>query len=181
MPHQSTISIASGPSALERLDELTDLYLEVYAEPPYNSGPLWHKDAFLNRTHNQAAREGFTLVTADDHDGTLCGFTFGLTIDAGKWWANSLTEPPEQIRAAAKFAVIELVVRRPHRERGLGRTLLTTLLNTRTEPYAILSAMPSAPARDIYEHWGWHHIATSQPNDDAPMLDTMMLQLTPTS
>ncbi len=57
------------------VDELTGLYREVYAEPPYGWGEE-HAALFRERFAGQRRVPGFALVTARV-DGELVGFTFG--------------------------------------------------------------------------------------------------------
>ena len=81
------------------------------------------------------------------------GFSFGLPFKEGSWWSGEATDPPAYLRAASKFAVIELVVRKDWRRMGIGRKLLDGLLAERAERYAILTAMPNAEARHMYGRW----------------------------
>lgn len=158
------------------LDELTKLYAEVYAEPPYNSGPLFGLDSFTARTTRQASRPGFAISWARSSEGELIGFSFGLPFESGKWWAGNASPPPAEILEAPKFAVIELVVAGSWRGRGVGRELIGDLLGRRTEAFAILTADPDAPARRIYEHWGWEQVGTARHTDDAPLMDQLVLR-----
>jgi GNAT superfamily N-acetyltransferase len=171
------IARTGGADIDEMLPEMTDLYREIYAEPPYNSGPLFEIDAFQARTRRQAARDGFTLVTARTADATMIGFAFGVPFAAGQWWSGEATPPPADILSAPKFAVIELVVRHTHRGHGIGRKLLTTLLVDRPEPYAFLTAFPDAPAREVYRRWGWTQVGTAHHTPDSPILDSLVLPL----
>lgn len=159
------------------LEPIAELYGEVYAEPPYNGGPLFTRERFLERTTRQKSNDGFTLVSA--YTGPeLQGFAFGFPFAAGGWWRGITTpQPSAEILQALKFAVIELVVRKTQRGHGLGRALMTALLGGRTEPYATLLAKPDAPARTIYQRWGWQQVATVQPTDDAPRLAALILPL----
>jgi len=152
------------------LDPIAELYSNVYAEPPYNGGPLFTRERFLERTNRQKDNDGFTLVTAHT-GGELDGFAFGFPFPPGGWWRGDTTpQPPAEILQPPKFAVIELVVRKTQRGQGLGRALMNELLDGRPEPYATLLAEPDAPARAMYRRWGWQQIATVQPADDAPRL-----------
>lgn len=177
MPDDVVIVRSDGAAVEGVLTEITNLYREVYAEPPYNSGPLFDLVSFRERTLRQAARDGFTLVTARDHDGNLAGFAFGVPFAAGRWWSGDATPPPDEILSAAKFAVIELVVRQSHRGHGIGRSLITTLLAERPEPYAFLTAFPDAPAREVYRRWGWTQVGTAHHTPDSPILDSLVLPL----
>jgi GNAT superfamily N-acetyltransferase len=165
-----------GTTVTAKLDDLAKIYTEVYAEPPYSSGPLWSAESFVARTRRQTTRNGFTFIGA--HAGQeLVGFAFGLTFDEGTWWSGDPTPPPEEILEASKFAVIELVVIRQRRGQGVGRQLLNRLLAERPERYAILTAMPDAPAREMYGRWGWHQTGTAHHTPDSPVLDALVFRL----
>lgn len=175
---QPTFHRGDGVAAAAMLDEMADLYREVYAEPPYNSGPLWHEDAFRDRTRRQVDARGFACVWARHDSFYLAGFAFGFTMPRGAWWSGvSADPPPDEVLAGEKFAVIELIVARPWRGRGVGRQLLGMLLEGRREPYAMLTAVPDAPARQIYDHWGWRQAGRAQHTADAPVMDQLILEL----
>jgi GNAT superfamily N-acetyltransferase len=107
----------------------------------------------------------------------LIGYSFGLTFPESRWWSGDATAPPQEILSVAKFAVIELLVRKQFRGHGVGRRLLDELLSERTESYAILTAMPDAPAREAYRRWGWRQIGTAHHTPDSPVLDALVLPL----
>lgn len=168
----------SGSEATAALgDDYADIYLEIRAEPPYNSGPLYQRERFLERTARQIERDGFELVAAENAD-ELAGFAFGLTIPAGGWWGGEVTPGPPEVVAVDKLAVIELNVRKEHRGRGIGKQLLQELLTGRSERYATLLSIPGAVAHDMYERWGWQVVGTCRPAPDAMLADVMVLDLT---
>jgi GNAT superfamily N-acetyltransferase len=164
-----------GADLSELLDDLTEVYEEIYAEPPYNSGPLFSRSEFIRRTSSQAQKSGFVLIAAriEDH---LVGFSFGLSFDT-RWWGGDSTAPPEEMKESTKFAVIELLVREPFRGSGLGRTLLVELLKDRPEDYAILTSVPQAAAHSMYERWGWRKVGTVRAKSYAPIMDAMAFPL----
>ena len=170
------IDRGSGNAARKIIDDMTELYVKVYAEPPYNSGPLYQRDAFISRTNRQIGNDDFAISWASSRHGDLIGYAFGLPFEAGKWWAGDASSPPADILQSRKFAVIELIVDSRWRGRGIGRDLLSDLLKDRTEKYAILTADPEAPARQIYAHWGWEEIGTAQHTDEAPTMDQLVLR-----
>jgi GNAT superfamily N-acetyltransferase len=162
------------------LGEIAELYEVVYAEPPYNGGPLFSRMRFLDRTHTQNEAPGFTLITAR-HGADLIGFSFGFRFAEGRWWGGMTTpEPPPQVVGPSKFAVIELVVAKPWRGRGLGRALMSAVLEGRSEAHATLLSVPDALARQIYDRWGWQYTANVQPAEDAPVMHALVLPLPPT-
>ncbi|MCG5214348.1 GNAT family N-acetyltransferase [Streptosporangium sp. KLBMP 9127] len=157
-------------------DSYGDAYEEIYAEPPYNAGPLFTRGRFLERTRAQVHRPGFELVSAEDRE-TLAGFAFGFVMDVGRWWGGESTALPAEVADIAKLAVIELILRKPYRGQGIGKQLLGELLTGRAEPYATLLSHPEAPAHSLYERWGWRVSGTCQPAPDAPVMDIMVIGL----
>lgn len=157
--------------AVKQLDELADLYVKVYAEPPYNGGPKYTRQAFLVRTKEQLARPGFTLITARQA-GALVGFSFGFQMSPYGWWANT-TDAPREILRALKFAVIELLVDSSYRGSGIGHALAGQLLDDRSEEYATLATRRDAAAHAMYVRWGWRVVGrftTGPPYSDAMVL-----------
>lgn len=171
-----TLDTWSSSTVVARLDELAKIYTEVYAEPPYNAGSLWSAEAFVARTRRQATLDGFSFLAASIKE-EIAGFAFGLTFGEGVWWSGHATAPPDDILTARKFAVIELVVRRRWRGRGIGHQLVNQLLADRSEGYAILTAMPGAAAREMYRRWGWTQTGTAHHAPDSPILDALILPL----
>ncbi|MGN9782594.1 hypothetical protein ACTMTF_14280 [Nonomuraea sp. ZG12] len=104
--------VLNGQEAAEHLDELTDLYTEVYSEPPYEWGPE-HASLFRERFDVQRRQEGFALVTAGEH-GHLVGFGFGVTLQpTTPWWRNLLAPLPDDLtteRSGRTWALVELLV-----------------------------------------------------------------------
>lgn len=175
----SVYHVTRGDSnlVLSLLDQMADLYVEVYAEPPYDSGPLWQRDAFLDRTRRQAARPGFAIVLAWSEDKELIGYSFGLPFEKGRWWSGNASQPPDEVQSASKFALIELILRKPWRGRGIGRQMHDLLLAGRPEQYAILTAVPTSAARQLYQRWGWSQVGTARHTPDSPILDALVLHL----
>ncbi|MBO2448368.1 GNAT family N-acetyltransferase [Actinomadura barringtoniae] len=176
--NQYALTRLNGSDALLLLDEVAEIYVPAYAEPPYEPHPMFSREAFVERTTRQANRDGFVLVAARSHAGELAGFSFGLPFGAGRWWRDvSGSTPPEEVVSASKFSVIELVVAAEHRGRGLARRLLNELLEGRPEQYAMLLAQPDAPARAMYDRWGWTEVAKVQSQPGADIDDALVLKL----
>jgi hypothetical protein len=61
--HAVTFERVDGDQAAALVDELTELYRDVYAEPPYGWGEE-HAALFRQRFEGQRQAPGFALVTA---------------------------------------------------------------------------------------------------------------------
>ncbi|WP_147269021.1 N-acetyltransferase [Sphaerisporangium album] len=167
----------TGSDATAALDErFVTAYEEIYSEPPYAGITLYGREQYLARTRAQVQRPGFELVAVEDGD-HLAGFSFGYTMPAGTWWGGESTEPASPLREVDKFTVIELILRKPYRGAGTGGRLLREILAGRPEPWATLLAHPQAPARAMYDHWGWRLAGTCHPTPEAPVLDAMVRPL----
>jgi GNAT superfamily N-acetyltransferase len=105
----------------------------------------------------------------------LVGYAYGIPFAADGWWTEADHEPAE-VHGRPAFAVMEFIVRRDHRGRGVGTALMAALLADRSEPYATLCANPAAPARQIYHHWGWGAVALAHPPQLPPM-DVLLIEL----
>jgi GNAT superfamily N-acetyltransferase len=157
------------------LEEMAAIYERVYAEPPYNSAPKFSPTRFVSRTREQAMTPDFTLVTAR-RDGALAGYTFGFPMPPGGWWVGA-SKPPNGILVSRKFAVIELLVDKPHRKKGIGQALLGALLDGRPEIYATLAAVIKADAYGWYLRNGWRK--TGEFRTEPPYANALLLDLPP--
>lgn len=177
----STYQVLDGDHALIHLDELRDLYLDVYGEPPYEWGNE-HAELFAERFKVQAKQAGFDLIEAR-HGPELVGLAFGVTLQPGTpWWQNSLEPLPEEVtaeRPGRTFAVVELLVRKPWRRQHIAETMHELLLKNRTEERATLTVLPEAlPAQRAYAKWGWHRIGGKRnPLPGAPVFDVLVKEL----
>lgn len=156
-----------------RAMKIVELYRRVYAEPPYLETEE-HVVDFINRFEEQLTRRGFTLSAAEDN-GVMIGYAYGVTFGRDEWWSDADPQPAETVDKP-KFAVMELVLEKSYRGRGLGSRLMRALLTSRVEPYATLCANPAAPARQIYRHWGWRQVGQARP-PGIPTLDVLLRPL----
>ena len=157
-------------------NEYAGIYLAIRAEPPYNSGPLYTRERFLERTRAQTELNGFELVAVGD-GGTLVGFAFGFTMAAGRWWGGEATPPPPEVLDAPKLAVVELDLIKPYRGRGIGKRLLSELLTGRPESQGTLLSRPDTAVHAMYLRWGWRIVGTVRPMPDAEVADAMVIDL----
>jgi ribosomal protein S18 acetylase RimI-like enzyme len=176
-----TFQLLDGERALGHLDELRELYLDVYADPPYEWGTE-HADLFAERFKGQANADGFALVEAR-HGSELVGIAFGVTLQPSTpWWQNLLDPLPEAVTTeppGRTFAVVELLVRTAWRRQHIAERMLTLLLDGRPEERATLTVLPAAiPAQRAYATWGWQHVAQKRnPLPGSPVFDVLVKDL----
>ncbi|MEU1216012.1 GNAT family N-acetyltransferase [Streptomyces sp. NPDC005791] len=109
--------------------------------------------------HPQARALGATAA-----DGRLVGFVYGLPNDRTHWW-SSVVEP--YLRATGSdgwlddsFVITELHVHPAFQQRGIGRSLITTITDGVGLPRSILSAIDTeSPARGLYRALGYRDLA----------------------
>jgi ribosomal protein S18 acetylase RimI-like enzyme len=96
--------------------------------------------------------------------GRLVGFVYGMPNDRTHWW-STVVEP--YLRAQGhedwlddSFVITELHVHPRHQNRGIGRSLITTITDSAAEPRSILSAIDmESPARALYRSLGYQDLA----------------------
>jgi hypothetical protein len=176
-----TFHALGGNQVLACVDELRRLYLDVYADPPYEWGQD-HADLFVERFQVQASQDGFALVEAR-HEDELVGIAFGVTLKPSTpWWQNLLEPVPEDVieeRPGRTFAVVELLVRQAWRRQHIAEELHDRLLVGRPEERATLTVLPAAvPAQAAYAQWGWRRVAQKRnPLPGSPVFDVLIREL----
>ncbi|MER7820731.1 GNAT family N-acetyltransferase [Streptomyces sp. NPDC096153] len=172
-----------GAEAVGQRDALLAAYEEVFADAPYCEGP-WGVAEFIDRYPQQIRTQlGFRLVIARAAP-EVVGFTYGYQLPATTgWWGNLLEPMPEDFTAETgdrTFAVIEMVVRRPWRRRGVAAGLHARLVEGLGVERVTLTVRPepeAAPARAAYAAWGYRKVGRSHPSPEGPKYDVMVLTL----
>jgi GNAT superfamily N-acetyltransferase len=175
---------------------LVAVYAEVYAAQLDN--PFYSVERFGERFEGQTARPGFALVTAHSavqEDGAasngtgaaggfddLLGYAYGMPLAPTTLWWDGLLDPLSAELlvedGTRTFAINEIMVRAPWRRRGIAKRLHDALLADRQEKRATLLVDPSnAPARAAYASWGWIDLTTIRPFPDAPVYQSLLLDL----
>lgn len=182
MPPKVEFATIGSKQAGRHLDEMTELYAEVYAEPPYEWGQE-QAELFAERFRGQRRQDGFTLIEARDQ-GQLVGMGFGVTLLPNTPWWQNLTTPVSQDVTTEHpnrtFALVELLVRDPWRRHHIAESMHGRLLADRIEERATLTVSPAAEAAQAaYRKWGWHWVAQKRnPLPGSPIFDVMVKQLT---
>lgn len=172
-----TLTIYGTDTSVDMLSTVSELYAEIYAEPPYDEGSAEVED-FISGWPRVINQKNFRLVVARRADEPI-GFAFGYQLQAGaKWWNNAVTPLPDGItdeRSGRTFAIIEIAVRRPYRQCGLGRLLHTHLTAGLSEERITLAVRPEAPApQHAYRSWGYQVVGQVRPFPNGPVYDLMI-------
>jgi ribosomal protein S18 acetylase RimI-like enzyme len=150
-----------GPDdAAPLADEIRALYRTAFSASPWDKSELgitaFEEDIFPRHLK----REGFGMTAARDEAGDLIGFCYGYIGEHGQYWtdyvAARIHPSLEKAWLGGHFEVAELAVAQDQRGKGLGRALLTTLLNSRGEDRVALQTLEKdSPALPLYESLGF--------------------------
>jgi GNAT superfamily N-acetyltransferase len=121
-----------------------------------------------------AARDGFRAVGAFADD-RLVGFGYGYLAARGSWWdawvRPALEAVAEDHLLDGAFEVVTLHVAPARHREGVGKGVLTALLDGVTCPRALLTTQDGAnPARGFYAHLGFREVAHLTYGADVPYL-----------
>ncbi|TVL94396.1 GNAT family N-acetyltransferase [Streptomyces sp. SAJ15] len=116
---------------------------------------------------------GARALGATTATGRLVGFVYGMPNDRTHWW-STVVEP--YLRATGyedwlndSFVITELHVHPAYQNRGIGRSLITTITDGAGEPRSILSAIDTeSPARALYRSLGYRDLARAVVFPSAP-------------
>lgn len=159
-----------GPDLAERHAEaICRLYDEVFSEPPF----AWEPEE--SRRHRELLARlqgttGFGIAVATGEQ--LVGFAYGFRLPADHTWLT-LVDRPLHVDDTAEwegrtFAFIDLAVAAGERDRGLGRRLIDTLLQSRDEDRMLLTVQPTAlRTQAIYRHLRFRHLGRKGPVEGA--------------
>ena len=131
--------------------EIQALWLRVWPQTP--------PERFDEILPRHASRRGFRFVAARD-DGELAGMAYGYLGGPGQWWhdrvAAAMTEAQRRTwLRAGHFEVVELMVDRARRRRGLGRALHDHLLGDHVGPAVLSTQVDNTEALALYRALGW--------------------------
>ncbi|WP_199862720.1 GNAT family N-acetyltransferase, partial [Streptomyces sp. Root1319] len=119
--------------------------------------------------HPQARALGATTPA-----GRLVGFVYGLPNNRAHWW-STVVEPYLRATGSERwlddsFVITELHVHPDFQQRGIGRSLITTITDAVVQPRSILSAIDTeSPARGLYRALGYQDLARQVLFPSAPM------------
>ncbi|MEU7673497.1 GNAT family N-acetyltransferase [Micromonospora taraxaci] len=165
----------SAEQAKEILDQLVDLYLQVYA-----GGGVFHsEDRYRRQLDLHMQRVGWELVTAIV-DGALVGYIYGFPLPPQTRWWEGIHDPVPpgftEEDGNRTFALSELLVHSGWRRQGIARALHDELVTGQTEMRTtLLVRHDNAAAQAAYHSWGYSTVTGLQPNwDNAPVFDVLI-------
>jgi ribosomal protein S18 acetylase RimI-like enzyme len=155
-----TIELLEAAAADTIRVEIEGMYRAAFSVAPWNSLEIGIENFERDILPRHLKREGFAMTTARNAAGTLLGFCYGYIGDHGQYWtdyvAARIHPSLEKAWLGGHFEIAELAVDEGHRGQGLGRALLTTLLDSRGEDCIALQTLAaSSPARSLYESIGF--------------------------
>ncbi|WP_049571017.1 GNAT family N-acetyltransferase [Streptomyces sp. SBT349] len=153
-------------------EDLGDLYAEAHQDAP-GTRPLT-RDGFLRHfVDHDVQQPDFDLVVAGDP--ALVGCAYGFRADrGGRWWDSFVGVPLEidELTVARQvFVVAGLMVPARRRREGIATRLGDRLLSRSTAALSLAVLSPgNAPARGLYQSWGWSKAGQLTPRDgDTPL------------
>ncbi|MEU6844842.1 GNAT family N-acetyltransferase [Streptomyces sp. NPDC046716] len=158
-------------------EELADLYVSAYEEPPGEE--YRNRERFLARLSEDAQRPRFDMVVADDAEGDddePAGVAYGYPLHRdGSWWrgfVGVLPDEVEELTASGKvFAIAELMVLPEHRRRGIGTRLQERLLAASDADLAVALVDPAGvEAQAAFQAWEWERFGELRPDPGASVL-----------
>ncbi|MFE7114553.1 GNAT family N-acetyltransferase [Streptomyces sp. NPDC057654] len=169
-----------GASVKAVVDELVEVYGQVYDMPPYIGDPFFSVDSFRERLEVAFSNAGFETVTARQ-GGRIVGYVHGATLPADKpWWLSLGDRKPAELRELADagqvFWLRELMVLPEVQNQGLGRKIHDTVIMGRAEPATTLTCIvDNQPAHGAYLRWGYTVMGQIKHAPESPIYDAMFL------
>ncbi len=157
-------------------DDVTRVYREAFAEPPYDEGEAEAERAAQNLTQH-SRRDGFRLLVAREESGEIVGFSYGYRGQPGQWWhdlvSRLLTPQAREHWLSNCFEFVELAVLPPFQGRGIGGELHDALLAGLPYRTAVLSTYSGENrARHLYQNRDWQTLVADLtfPGSNIPMV-----------
>jgi GNAT superfamily N-acetyltransferase len=169
------------------LNKTSEVHQEIYSEPFFDGNPFFSQSAFQDRFLMALEQPGFAMTFARLGAFDI-GCVYGYTLTAKlRWWDRvRWVEPAPPISqdlaedGARTLVIPEIMVRSPHRRKGVARLLHDDLLSRRNEGRAGLRVLPNnVPARTAYRKWGWSLVGRVRPVPEAPVYECMVKLLRP--
>ncbi len=154
------IELLDADQAGELTADILRMYRAAFSVAPWNTLDISIAGFETDIFPRHLRREGFALTAARSTAGDLVGFCYGYIGDHGQYWtdyvAARIHPSLEKAWLGGHFEVAELAVDENWRGKGLGRALLTTLLDSRGEDRIALQTLAkTSDAMSLYESLGF--------------------------
>jgi ribosomal protein S18 acetylase RimI-like enzyme len=155
-----TIELLGPDEAAGLAGEILTSYRTAFSASHWETNELGIKAFETDIFPRHLKREGFAMTAARNDAGKLVGFCYGYIGEHGQYWTDYVAARihPSLTNAwlGGHFEVAELAVEAEERGKGLGRALLTTLLDSRGEDrVALMTLEQDSPALPLYESLGF--------------------------
>jgi ribosomal protein S18 acetylase RimI-like enzyme len=140
----------------ELLPEIVEVYSAALGRDPVESMARFQTEVLPRHREREAFR--FLVARAG---GEIVGIAYGYVGARGQWWTERVAEAmtsEEQARwlDPRHFEVVELHVLPSHQRQGIGRSLLSALLDGLDVSFVLLSTDEgNTRARTFYRSLGW--------------------------
>ena len=144
-----------------RFDGALQVYREAFSRPPYSDRERANEvRARIAAQHGR--RPGFRAFCAMHSDGRVIGMTYGYHSQPGQWWHDAVAAviPPAAYREwlTDPYELAEIAVAPAFQSMGVGRALITRLLEGLSESTCLLSTQTDSRAHELYSRVGFELI-----------------------
>lgn len=138
----------------EKIEEMADLSITTFGGS---------KSEMVERIKRHMSYPGFIGLLALDENNLVTGFTYGYISTKGQYYRTlleaALSKEENDLWLEDCFEYVELLVSPIHRNRGIGKSLMTALLASSKQKTAILTTQQNNyTARSLYKKLGWTEI-----------------------
>ena len=158
--NEFTVEVLGPDEASALGEDIRRIYRDAFTASHWDKSELGIQAFETDIFPRHLKREGFALTAARTADGKLVGFCYGYIGEHGQFWTDYVAARihPSLTKAwlGGHFELAELAVEESSRGKGLGRTLLTTLLDSRGEDRVALQTLAAdSPGLRLYESLGF--------------------------
>lgn len=154
-------SIEPMPTRGPLFEGAIGVYGDAFAEPPY-SDPDRGEEIRLRLQDTHSRRPGYHAFVAITENGAVAGMCYGYRGERGQWWHDTVSK---QLSAAQNaewlsdsYELVEVAVAPKYQDVGIGRALISRLLENRGEVTCVLSTRTDSLAHELYRRMGFEVI-----------------------
>lgn len=137
------------------------VYGDAFARPPY-SDPDRGREVKQRLRDTHSVRAGFRGFIAVLESGRVGGMCYGYHSERGQWWHDTVRSAIARSQSdrwlSDAYELVEVAVAPATQDRGIGRALISRLLDGRPEATCVLSTRTDSRAHELYERLGFEVI-----------------------